>query len=333
MAYDRYDPRDRSRDEQSRWSDDRNSDRARSTSSDWRGGRDNPDDRGFFDRASDEVASWFGDDEAERRRREDRMRDEHESPRGWDRDRQSEWDHGRNAGPGRHRDWNDNRGASARGGSSESDYNRGWRRELSGAGDREPSRDRGRDYRPITGDFGRSDSEWDRNPYRSTSRAGTSDQSDRSRHEDPHYRSWRDRQLSELDRDYDDYRRERQSQFESDFGSWRARRQQKRGLLSQIREHMEVVGKDDEHVGTVDKVAGDRIILTKSDPESGGAHHSLSCSDIARVEGDRVILDCSSDEARNRWRDEHRSRALFERDEQGEMGPRMLDRSFEGTYR
>lgn len=29
-------------------------------------------ERGFFDRAGDEVASWFGDEEAERRRREDR---------------------------------------------------------------------------------------------------------------------------------------------------------------------------------------------------------------------------------------------------------------------
>jgi hypothetical protein len=324
MAYDRFDPRERSRDERSRWSGDRHPDHAR----DWRGSRDNPDDRGFFDRASDEVASWFGDDEAERRRREDRMRDEHESPRGarpgaYDRERSPD------------RNWNDNRGAFARGGSSESDYNRGWRREPWGGGDREQSRygDRGRDYRPMAGDYGRSDSEWDRDPYRGTSRAGTSDQSDRSRHEDPHYRSWRDRQMSDLDRDYEDYRRERQSQFESDFGSWRERRQQKRGLLSQIREHMEVIGKDDEHVGTVDKIAGDRIILTKSDPESGGAHHSLSCSDIDRVEGDRVILDCSADDARRRWRDEHRNRALFERDDQGEMGPRMLDRSFEGTYR
>jgi osmotically-inducible protein OsmY len=34
-----------------------------------RGGRD--DDRGFFDRATDEVASWFGDDDAERRRERD----------------------------------------------------------------------------------------------------------------------------------------------------------------------------------------------------------------------------------------------------------------------
>ncbi len=90
---------------------------------------------------------------------------------------------------------------------------------------------------------------------------------------------------------------------------------------------------DDEHVGTVDKTAGDRIILTKSDPDSGGAHHSLSCSEIDRVEGDKVILDCSADEARNRWRDESRSRALFEREDQGEMGPRILNRSFEGTYR
>jgi osmotically-inducible protein OsmY len=33
-----------------------------------------PEDRGFWDRASDEVRSWFGDEEAERRRRMDEMR-------------------------------------------------------------------------------------------------------------------------------------------------------------------------------------------------------------------------------------------------------------------
>jgi hypothetical protein len=139
--------------------------------------------------------------------------------------------------------------------------------------------------------------------------------------------------MADLDRDYDDYRREHQSKFESDFGSWRERRQQKRGLLVQIREHMEVVGSDGEHVGTVDKAAGDRLILTRSDPESGGIHHSISCSDIDRIEKDKVILDCSADQAKNRWRDESRGRALFEREDQGEIGPRALDRSFEGTYR
>jgi hypothetical protein len=183
------------------------------------------------------------------------------------------------------------------------------------------------------GDYDRSQSEWARDPYRRTSRAGTSDRSDRSRHEDPHYDSWRQRHMSELDRDYDDYRRENQSRFEDDFSSWRERRQQKRGLLGQIREHMEVVGSDDQHVGTIDRVAGERIILTRSDPESSGVHHSLSCSDIDRVEGDRVILDLKADDAQQRWRDESRERALFEREDQGEMGPRALGRSFEGTYR
>lgn len=40
------------------------------------GGREDPNDRGFFDRAGDEVRSWFGDEEAERRRREDAVYDE-----------------------------------------------------------------------------------------------------------------------------------------------------------------------------------------------------------------------------------------------------------------
>ena len=60
MAYDRYDTRDAPREERSRWRDDRD---------DGRG------DRGFFERAGDKVASWFGDEEAERRRREDRGRE------------------------------------------------------------------------------------------------------------------------------------------------------------------------------------------------------------------------------------------------------------------
>ena len=326
MAYDRYDTRNRPRDERSRWRDDRFEGRG------WDRDRGDPDDRGFFERAGDEVASWFGDDDAERRRREDRMRDEREG-----------------------------RYSSEYGRSPDRDEDRGrfWRERSWDRGDFERDgdrfRNRGRDYSPMTGDygrseqfftasgtprghfsdedrssFGRSQSPWGRDEYRRTTFAGTTD---RSGIEDPHYSSWRQRQLDELDRDYDEYRRENQSRFEDDFGNWRQRRQQKRGLLGQIREHMEVVGNDDQHVGTVDRAISDRIILTKSDPESGGVHHSLSCSDIDRVEGDRVILDCSAEQARQRWRDESRSRALFEREDQGEMGPRILDRSFEGTYR
>jgi len=95
---------------------------------------------------------------------------------------------------------------------------------------------------------------------------------------------------------------------------------------------MEVVGSDGEPVGTVDRSAGDRLILTKSDPESGGAHHSLTCTMIDRIEGDRVILDQPAEQAKKQWRDESRDRALFEREDQGEAGPHMLGRSFSGTY-
>jgi osmotically-inducible protein OsmY len=40
---------------------------------DFRGGRGREDDRGWWDKTTDEVASWFGDEDAERRRRMDRM--------------------------------------------------------------------------------------------------------------------------------------------------------------------------------------------------------------------------------------------------------------------
>lgn len=45
------------------------------------------EDRGWFDRAADEVASWFGDDEAERRRRMDEYLDNHrgKGPKGYKR--------------------------------------------------------------------------------------------------------------------------------------------------------------------------------------------------------------------------------------------------------
>jgi hypothetical protein len=43
---------------------------------------------------------------------------------------------------------------------------------------------------------------------------------------DDHYRSWRERHMAELDRDYADYCRECEQQFHRDFDSWRNNRQQ-----------------------------------------------------------------------------------------------------------
>lgn len=42
---------------------------------------------------------------------------------------------------------------------------------------------------------------------------------------------------------------------------------------SHIREHMEVVGSDGQHVGTVDRVEGQRVKLAKTDPAAGGEPH------------------------------------------------------------
>ena len=224
---------DRSRDyraERGRWDNPRGLRRGPS-------GYDRDDDRGFFERAGDEVRSWFGDPEAERRREADMRYD-----------------------------------------------SRAMREE-------------------------------------------------RWSHPDDHYRSWRRSRIEELDRDYDEYRRENAQRFESEFNNWRTERQGQRDGLRRVREHMEVIGSDGSHVGTVDKVRGDRILLTKSDPDSGGHHHSIPSRWIESV-SDKVTLRKTADEAQAAWKDEERSGALFgtERDDQDWRGERNLNRSFSGTY-
>ena len=79
---------------------------------------------------------------------------------------------------------------------------------------------------------------------------------------------------------------------------------------SQIREHMEVIGADGVHVGTVDKVEGERIKLTKADSGQGGHeghHHFISLGLVAEVEGDQVRLSATAANA-----------VLFEEEEGGE---------------
>ena len=74
--------------------------------------------------------------------------------------------------------------------------------------------------------------------------------------------------------------------------------------LDQIREHMEVIGADGVHVGTVDKVEGERIKLTRKDSGAGfeggtheGHHHFISKGLIAGIEGDQVRLSANADVA------------------------------------
>lgn len=73
-----------------------------------------------------------------------------------------------------------------------------------------------------------------------------------------------------------------------------------------IREHMEVIGADGVHVGTVDKVEGERIKLTKKDSGAQvegaeqtheGHHHFIPLGLVADVEGDQVRLSANADVA------------------------------------
>jgi hypothetical protein len=67
-----------------------------------------------------------------------------------------------------------------------------------------------------------------------------------------------------------------------------------------IREHMEVIGADGVHVGTIDKVEGQRIKLTKRDSGEGahrGHHHYIPLSLVAEVEGQQVRLSANADVA------------------------------------
>ena len=67
--------------------------------------------------------------------------------------------------------------------------------------------------------------------------------------------------------------------------------------IEQVKEDMEVIGADGVHVGTVDRVEGNRIKLKKTDSGEGGHaghHHYLSEGLIAEVEGDKVRLSANA---------------------------------------
>ena len=66
--------------------------------------------------------------------------------------------------------------------------------------------------------------------------------------------------------------------------------------VSGIREHMEVIGADGVHLGTVDAVEEHRIKLTKGDSASGHQdhHHYISRGLVAGVEGDKVRLSATA---------------------------------------
>ena len=57
--------------------------------------------------------------------------------------------------------------------------------------------------------------------------------------------------------------------------------------ISKLSEHMEVVGSDGQHVGTLDKLC---IKLTKKDPAAGGQHHVINLDLVGSVSDGKVML-------------------------------------------
>ena len=98
--------------------------------------------------------------------------------------------------------------------------------------------------------------------------------------QDDHYRSWRNRQMQELDRDYREYCREREQQFHEDFGNWRSNRSRSAQPPQEVAEH----GSNASSEGAVTST------LTLDTPAGGGGqagpsessqHDSLGTSESA----------------------------------------------------
>ena len=79
-----------------------------------------------------------------------------------------------------------------------------------------------------------------------------------------------------------------------------------------IREHMEVIGADGVHIGTVDRIEGDRIKLIRAD--SGLTHqehhHFIPRGLVAEVEGDQVRLTARGDVVADLFEEEQSGDAI-----------------------
>ena len=172
---------------------------------------DSDDDRERSWRGGEQRGNWRGRGDDDRRF----MFDRGERDRSWDRD-----DHRGGGGTfsgmaDRARSWfsddDDRERGQGRGGRSDADEWFGGR----SSGQRHQSSGYGREH-------GWAGSRVD---YRQRQ----DQQRQPSGHQDDHYRSWREKQMEAMDREYADYCREREQQFHSDFDSWRQKRQQSQG--------------------------------------------------------------------------------------------------------
>ena len=81
-----------------------------------------------------------------------------------------------------------------------------------------------------------------------------------------------------------------------------------------IREHMEIIGADGVHLGTVDRIEGDRIKMIRADSGVGhqDEHHFIPKGLVAEVEGDKVRLTARGDVVADLFEQEQSGQPLDE---------------------
>ena len=79
---------------------------------------------------------------------------------------------------------------------------------------------------------------------------------DFSGRQDDYYRSWRNKQMEALDRDYAEYRRERERQFHEEFDAWRRSR---RGNPEPLQTGMTQTGLSSDPSGELQLTAGEAV--------------------------------------------------------------------------
>jgi hypothetical protein len=132
-------------------------------------------------------------------------------------------------------------------------------------------RDRGRDRGMMFGERERGWPDHEREPrggYGRDQGFGSGDEYSRGRssfssHPDDHYRSWRDRHMSDLDRDYADYCREREQAFHQDFDAWRT---QRHASYQPLRTGMTQSGLSHDPSGQVQEATEGMADVSASDP-------------------------------------------------------------------
>jgi hypothetical protein len=146
------------------------------------------------------------------------------------------------------------------------DRERNWR-------GREDWRGRERERGSMFGDWDRSRPDEDRPNDRRFreerfGRDSSQARSGISAHPDDHYRSWRDRHMSELDRDYADYCREREQRFHSEFDQWR---RQKYGNPQPLRTGMTQTGISHDPSGMTQAVEENSPTIASEESPTGAA--------------------------------------------------------------